>query len=211
MSKILIPPKLSSSPAIVLAHHSVGDWDKLVVNWRLDTGLYISPPSSLHFFTAGNACFLCRLADALNLPAGRIITYLYLEWIDNYMLTFRNQAPLDSANLSNTYLIVDINWNHIGLAKRVNDVYTLIGQLAWVKSYATWYRIRITWWTTYDDQNNASLAVHFEREVAGEWVSLGVLYDGDNLWHDSDTNRCGPAVSTSYVHFDDTEIWKPEE
>ncbi len=211
MSKIITPSKLLVPVPVSVPHHTVGDWDKSTATWELDTDLYISPPSSLDIWGAGNKCFLCRLPGSLNLPDGRVITWFHLAWKDNFILTFRNQATLGSANLSNTYLIQDTALNYIGLAKIVNDVYTLVGQVWWDKDLYTWYRGRFTWWTTYDEQNTPSLAVHFELEVAGEWVDLGIIHDTNNLWHDSDTNRCGPATSTGYVHFDDTEIWKPEE
>ena len=211
VSKIITPSKLLSLPETIVGHHSVGDWDKSTVTWELDTDLYISPPSSLNIWGSGNKCFLCRLPDALNLPDGRVITWFHIAWKDNFILSFRNQATLGNANLANTYLIRDVDVSKWALAKYVNDAYTAIGEIAWTHELNTWYKCRLTWWTTYDAQNNPNFAVQFEVDEAGQWVSKGILYDIANLWQESGTNRCGPATSTGYVHYDDTEIWKPEE
>lgn len=192
-------------------HHSVGDWDKLGTYWRLDENHYISPPTSLFFYYEETKAFLCRLPDSLCLPVGRLVGYFRYGYIVTYSFTFRNQAPLGTANISNTYMLASSGYLRMDFGKRVADVYTLLGQ--WPVSWGleTWYRYRLTWWNAYNPQNVLSLAVQLEREEDGVWVDKGILYDTDNLWADSDVNRVGLTHPPGSIWFDDTEIWIPKE
>lgn len=193
----------------VLNHHTVGDWDKPVTGWTLTTGIYVSPPSSLYCYATQDHAFLCRLADSLVLPAGRIVCQIYPQFLNDYWLTFRNQATLDTEEVKDCYLISCHATNRIDFGKRVNNVYTKLDE--WVASWTlnTWVQLRVTWWNTYDDQNNPSIAVQLEVWEADAWADKGILYDSDNLWADSEINRVGLAIHAAGVAFDDTEIWKP--
>lgn len=203
MNKLLTPSKL------LLPHHTVGDWDKPAADWKLDTVFYISAPSSLYcWFNTPNA-FLCRLADSLILPAGRLVTYVRPQFTTDYWLTFRNQAVLGTQEVKDCYLISTHATNRIDFGKRVNNVYTKLAE--WVAAFTlnNWHHIRISWWTTYDDMNTPSLAVHLEIYEAGAWADKGIQYDTDNLWVDSGVNRLGLACYATAISYDDTQVWKP--
>lgn len=192
-------------------HHSVGDWDKPATDWKLDTDFFVSPPSSLYSWNTTPQAFLCRLADSLCLPTGRIVSWIRPQFQTAYWLTFRNQVALGSSDLKDCYLIATSSYTRVDFGKRVNNVYTKLDEWLMSWSLATWIQVRVTWWTTYDAQNQPTMAVHLEAYEGGAWVDKGTLYDSDNLWSTSTVNRLGLAVTTGGISFDDTEIWKPTE
>lgn len=211
MNKPITPSNLLATTMVATPHHTVGDWDKPAAGWELDTDNYISPPSSLYFFLNAPHAFLCRLAGSLCLPSGRLVTYVRPFFLDDYWLTFRNQATLGTEEVKDCYLIATDRTSRIEFGKRVNNVYTLLAEWVTTWTIGIWQRVRVTWWTTYDDMNTPSLAVHLEVWEDEAWADKGIKYDTDNLWADSEVNRCGLASFHSGIGWDDTEIWKPTE
>lgn len=194
------------------------DWDFSATNWILDVSQYVSPPSSLRIASTGlvpiGQVALCKKADSLCLPQGRIVTYLRTSPACYPNIHFRNQAANGSADPLNDYNL----FGTVGtfrFYRVVAGVDTTLDNwgAAWFTAN-TWHLLRLSWWTAYDTQNVKSLAMRLERFFEGEWVIDRTYYDTENLWADSDVNRVGVGSRrhpTYYCWFDDTEIWKPSE
>ncbi|GAI25646.1 unnamed protein product, partial [marine sediment metagenome] len=74
-----------------------------------------------------------------------------------------------------------------------------------------WNHYRVHWYNGVKPDVGPAICVDLYREVAGEWQQEGItMYDTNNRWADSETNRCGlegtPWLLNS-AWFDDTEIW----
>lgn len=198
-------------------HHSLADFDWSDVNQRsLDTGVYVSPPSSLRCASDIEAFkwvhFLCKHPDTLDVPDGRIICWMRTSHPNQagWALTFRNQCANGSADYANCYFVrVFMTITYLGYRQADSEHYLVNAPWAWVKD--TWYHIRLTWESEPDPGNGTRIKFTFEVEVDGEWVQQGATaYHTADLWKDSGTNRMGGSRNT-YITFpnyeDDTEYW----
>ena len=193
----------------------IEDWDFSSAYWQLDTGDYISPPSSLKLIR--NVHVLCKATGTLNITDGRIVTYMRCEknW-RNYVdvdIHFRNDSPVGSVTRNNAYAAeLDVYYRHIELWRWVdgssiqllaNDVYSDIISAV---SLTSWHQYRITWWT---DPGGAGLIVRWEVLLDDTWQKMcDDLNDPRNYFSTPNTRRCGVGNPSSYgVWFDDTEIW----
>ncbi len=221
MNKLWKPPTGLSLPPTLTPpeHHSVSDWDKNAdATYMLDTAQFVSAPKSLRISgpgsTSPDTAFLCRIADTLNLPQGRLSTHLRCEDTDIMIhIYFRLQSALGIVFLQNGYRIRYLG-DSIALHKIIGDTPTPIGYFAVVTNINTWYHDRWTWWNGRNPDAEEALTVMMERYIAGEWVQQDDwLYDTENRWKDSDINRCGIGgyeFLGKWTWFDDTLIYAPE-
>ena len=197
-------------------HHTVADWDWVgPTNRDLDTGLYVSPPSSLRIGILpgiSTVIGLCRVPDTLCIPNGRFQSWSRRLVIDNsYYWHFRNQAALGSADRQNTYVI---DFSSIGTYLRyyLSGGSHSVASFDWLHPAGEWVHLRVTFEEVPNPANGKRLAVTLEREVAGQWLQLGnIAYENNNYWSDSAINRLGfeGYCGANYVnHLDDTKIYK---
>ncbi len=208
------PSKIALAP-----HHSVVDWDfEPGQVHELDSSYYVSSPTSLHLghYPTGtpDGCVLCRVADTLVIPDGRIITAARQRSPTNqYRLVFRNQAALGTANMLNCYRIrtSHLDW----MLERINDgTPTAIGGGVTHHEQDAWMWLRITFYSGADPGNGSALVFTYEHYLDGEWVQQGApAYDAVDAWKDSGINRLGLATFGLFAGweqwYDDTEIWGP--
>lgn len=190
-------------------HHSTIDWDFSEVRWELSSTQYVSPPTSLACTAGVKTFILCRLANSLCLPQGRMVFCVYPGAYDMPLMSFRNQAPLGSSSYENCYSIYYIDNTRIRLAFYLDGVRNNLPWWDINMPGLAWHKLRVTWWNGVDPTNTPALCVELEREEDGEWVSYGILYDTENRWAESEVNRCGPAFISVGSYHDDTEIWIP--
>lgn len=174
-------------------HHSVADWDFLNITentpaatWYLDTGVYVSPPSSLGLWGFGSASgvyVLSKLALAGNLKAGRLTTY----------------ARRNDSAIYKGHFFIGVN----------PSIPTYIIHTFGV-SEPQFTRRRIDWWQGFDLQNNPATIVLPYRWEDPNWVPLNEEYHPPLT---SNINRVGIGVPTYIqsrrINYDDTEIWIP--
>ncbi|GAH97702.1 unnamed protein product [marine sediment metagenome] len=200
-------------------HHSIEDWDRSQPSSILLTDAhYVSEPSSLLFSEYEEESYwgtiLSRHVDAQDLAEGRIVTQFQAR-VAGYQagFTFRNQAALGTSNYENCYLIVFFGseWH---LDYVTGGVEHGIGATSMDFPTYEWIKLRLSWWNGYSDNGLPALAVMLERYIDGEWVKQGdTLYDEDNHFKDSETNRCGLHAlgqTIDVIFYDDTEIWERE-
>jgi len=196
----------------------VEDWDFSNAYWTLDTGIYVSPPSSLKIW---NGCLvLCKATGTLNITDGRIVSYIKCggDWGDSgvdFRIVFRNGSSPGSATGTNTYLLsFDGKYSRIILRRVVNgstsDIVTKYpySDVKDAVMLSSWNKWRCTWWT---DPTSLSLIVRVEVMINEMWTKIcDDLIDSANYFSTPDTRRCGfhrhwyTSVATWY---DDTEIW----
>lgn len=204
---------------VLAKHHTIADWDfqRGALQRDLDTTYYISPPTSLHFKPGAEWLYnviLCRIPATQCLPQGEVRTWLrrYTPNTSACCATFRNQAPLGSAYLSNCYQL-KVDFGAIGLWLVRADTWYEIDHWTYSLPENTWVRFRTFWYNGEKPDGTPALCVDLYREEAGEWVKMeDTKYDTANWWPDSEINRCGIwTYLNPYSHswFDDTEIWGP--
>lgn len=206
-TKKLLPPQ----------PHTVSDWDfQTGTQKTLDATYYVSSPKSLKLINTAvepvRPNLLCRIAETLCIPQGELRTWQRSSIrTRDFYLNFRNQAPLGSANASNTY-----RWSITGdwayLNRIIADASVNIGYFPvyWLSN--VWTHWRTLFWNGANDLGDPALAVELYVEEGGLWVKKGVtLYDTLNQWKDSVINRLGLGawVNGANHWFDDTEIWGP--
>lgn len=196
---------------------SYNDWDFQPLTTRgISTAYYISPPSSLRLKKPAspdwdNTWLLCRHADTLLLPAGRIQTWYYTDSAYFWWkwLIFRNQLPLGSAGFNGAFYI---GWN--GQNLQYTDGYgTTFRTVALALPTDTWHHMRVTWYSGLKD-SLPCINVQVEREVAGSWVPCDILVQRTpDLNVGSSINRIGIGCNAHYLipeHFDNTVVFKKQ-
>jgi len=196
------------------------DWDFDYSLWDLYTPLYISAPSSLRLRCPGLASIraICKKAGTLNMEQGRIVTYLRSPTGASFWPTviFRHQtAP--GATTPLTFYHVEFRLTAAYLCRYTNAAATNLGAfpVAISNSNNVWYKYRVTWYLSYNEQNQPTLAVHLEYWNGTAWDSKGILYDTTNQGAGSGTNRSGVGARNNHassqltIYHDDTEIWTP--
>jgi len=196
------------------------DWDFNLTNWLLYATAYVSAPTSLKYnppvYTYIHA--ISKKTEFQDLKTGRIVSNFRSDRIISFYPTFifRHQTAPGAVTPDTGYM-VRIDRNYAKLYRRLNAVETKLGEgaISPILVDNTWYQFRVTWWTSYDYQNNPSLACRVERWYYGAWVTITTLYDTQNLGLDTNTNRPGvgaynnTALADHYVLHDDTELWIP--
>lgn len=191
----------------IIAHHSITDWDFESAEWTLDGVIYHTAPPSLHGIIASGAA-LVKHATTGALSDGRIIAWVrsssaaYLPWF-----IFRNQKVDGGADSEDTYRL-QIYDDHVDLISYIAGVQDIVQAKdhTWGWLANTWYKLRLTWWTSVD-----RIYVRIERWTGTEWVTLGGeadidFEDTDDLWKDNPVNRCGLLFFGVWWQ-DDVEVW----
>lgn len=188
---------------------AVADWDFGDANWGLSAVQYVSAPTAITGELPYCRRILCRVAESLVLPEGRIVTQLYQADTYALQLVFRHQSALGDASLQDCYMASFPSTGNIWLRYRLTGATAGIDFWPVSCTTNTWERWRLTWWNGVDMMNNPALAVRLERYEAGAWVSYGEIYDTNNRWKDSALNRCGLGILSTNTWIDDTKIWIP--
>lgn len=188
-------------------HHSSGDWNFLNTSWTLDSTIYVSAPSSLHFTAyTNNTKIKVTTVPIANVKEGRIITYLRADLVDgrDIDIVFRYQDD-------NNYYYFKCIANSGGGTQsigRYKDGVNKGFQLGWkVMSVDTWYKFRITWWNDI-----VGLVIRVEHWNGSAWETLiPDAYDSENLWQ-TIGGRIGfgsfhDLVNCHHFWIDDTEIY----
>jgi len=198
-----------------LMRGTTGDWDFDNPGWSLDTGTYVSEPSSLKLGYE-TAVVLCKYPGTYPVNQGRIVTYS--RFVDSWgtlalvhvVIYFRNQREAGGADDKNTYFAqinVDSNVMQIGYVQ--NGSWHTFSEQSFINkpSKGVWFKWRVTWFET-----PSGLEIHTELYQDGSWVKMAdPVTHSDNKWSGSSVNRCGIGSwldSGHYIWFDDTEIWK---
>ena len=181
------------------------DWDFENSNWTIDSGQYVSSPSSLK--NTGNCNILSRRSNCQNLPQGRVIFWWRATgtalWLSIHM---RNQAALGTADRQNCYTLVR---TLSGSQAQVNRYEA--GTSVWYQSFGTpaalladtWYKFRVTWWNNW-----GKIRFRLERWNGSAWVQEGSdIEDSTNKWNTSSVNRVGLQLINLTEYHDDTELW----
>ena len=185
------------------------DWDFGDANWQLDATHFVSAPTAINGKVPYCRRVLCRLAESLVLPQGRVVTQLYLTGTVISQVVFRHQSALGDASFKDCYAVHFQNDEWIYFKNRLGFVETKIDEWPIKPTLDQWQRWRVTWWNGVDLMNNPAIAVELHQHIAGDWLSYGVLYDPLNRWENSDKNRVGLGFLYSGAWADDTEIWIP--
>ena len=203
---------------IMPVHHSVVDWDFQygATNRSLSATRCVSEPTSLRILEPGSTAFrdtiLCRHPDTQCLPQGEVRNWEYGAFYLKHVASFRNQAPLGSANFENCYEIFVASAN-ISLDRYLLGVYSRRDITTGTGFLSQWTHYRSFWYNGETPGHVPALCVDVYREIAGEWVKEGnTLYDTANSWKDSAINRAGFKSYSRYgvpQYWDDTEIWGP--
>lgn len=203
---------------LIPVHHTLADWDFQfgATNRSLSATRYISAPTSLLIQKAGAGAWhdtiLCRIPATQCLPQGEVRNWVYSYDLIKVVAIFRNQAALGSADYLNTYGL-NITLDTATLIRYIAGAYLVRDSTPCTGFRNVWAHYRVFWYNGKTPGDSPALCVDVYREVAGEWVKEGsTLYDTDNSWKDSGTNRAGFRAYSLYDHlqyWDDTEIWGP--
>lgn len=189
-----------------MKHHSFADWDFEDVGWSLDEDIYHDAPPSL--VGTAHPVALIKNATTGALSNGRLIVWVRTNnVVSQGSFWFRNQAVDGGADEEDGYRILLLE-NSILFYYALGGGDTLIDTKAHTWGYLadTWYKIRLTWWTSVD-----RIYVRVERWTGTEWITLGDEADTDfedtnDRWKDAAVNRCGFSLTTSNYR-DDVEVW----
>lgn len=189
-------------------HHSITDWDFSSVDWTLDETIYHTAIPSLHGTTGAPCHSLVKNATTGALSDGRMIMWIRGNYATYLVgLLFRNQATDGGADNQNQYMF-RIMPDELTFAYYLVGGYNAIDAKAmtWEWALETWYKIRLTWWTSVD-----RIYVRMERWTGTEWVTLGGAADTDfedvnDRWKDNPVNRCGIYLD-QFLWVDDLEVW----
>ncbi len=186
---------------------SLTDWDFENENWRLHPTIYHTAAPSFQGTVAGVALVKHAISGALS--NGRLVVW---AWTNDAgvlaLLVFRNQVVDGSAELQDSYYIW-IEGASLGFRAIVGGEYllTIEKDHTWNWAVETWYKLRVTWWTSAE-----RIYVRVERWTGTEWVTLGGDADTDfedvnDRWKDSETNRVGVQYVAWTRLYDDIEVW----
>lgn len=195
-----------------MKHQTWTDWDWSDANWEFWAGIYISPPTSLHFTAATLTANLCHLVDALCLPQGKMVSWCGQDAGNHHIFHFRNQQATPNASFINCYYL-DFKYPKPILYRRVNNVNTQLAIALTTITIPAWYTVDLTWWRYQAPYEPLKLRIraHWSRPTDSLYETIQ-YDDNQNLWDLSPVNRCGLAGDNAVTDtiFDDTEIWKPE-
>ncbi len=194
-----------------MIHHTWTDWDWSDANWELNTGMYVSPPSSLRFLSTTLTLNLCNLVDSRCLPQGKLVTWHNAYTDVNGIIHFRNQKAVPDVDFVNCYY-VRLEQNRVRLYRRVSSVDSVLGDWAPLNERNTWRKWTVTWWLFEEPHEDVDCRIR----IRGDPVNAAPLFeetvdDPNNQWAESSVNRCGLAgvAPATPQNFDDTEIWLP--
>jgi hypothetical protein len=194
----ILPPEIPGATS---------DWDFNQSAWNLDTATYISSPSSMKF--GDKTIALCKYAGTTNIPQGQMVSWAKVQsgGTPYFSFMFRNQSSIGTVNNPNAGYRVQFDAYH-GWIYIYRDTTSLIKYDSLLKSpssWTTWNKYRVTWWT---DPGGAGLIIRVELWNGSTWDKM-VNDTNDSLdeYKTSTLNRVGGGSTSSYIWFDDTEIW----
>ena len=192
-------------------HHSTGDWDFDSVNWKLDSAVYVSAPSSLCVnppagTTWTTTCWVkTSTVPIANVKEGRVITYYY---ISSYASGRKFRVLLRYQDVNNYYYVQFYQANAttvtVSIVQRKAGVETVLWSGNVSLANGTWHRIRVTWWN-----DSVGIVLRAEYWDGATWTLIQDAYDSENLWKNIG-GRVGAtltAYNNSKTNLDDTEIY----
>jgi hypothetical protein len=189
------------------SQHSSGDWDFKNTSWTLDSAIYVSSPSSLHFTAyTNNTKVKVAAVPIASVKEGRIVTWVLSSAADGRAIdiVFRYQ---DDDNYYYVRLSVNANGAPQLISRYKDGVSTDLKSATKTLYADTWYKFRITWWNSY-----VGLVVRVEKWSGTAWETyIDDAYDSDNLW-ETIGGRIGfgsfhTSINANYYWIDDTEIY----
>jgi hypothetical protein len=198
----------------------------------LDTGDYVSPPSSLTNTPDMEIALLCKRSNTINLPEGKTTTHMK---IDTNESTYRStasffvkcNAPVGqffyaTASISQSYPYDYVTYCYDGytvairpISGKVWIIYTDDMGTPYIKdektitsppsNWLSWNKYRVSWWS----EGNA-LKVRVERLAESGWVKMcDDLTDPSRV--DAQTQRFGIggyiSIDDGVLKFDDTSVF----
>lgn len=204
---------------VIAGHHSTGDFDFGTYGaWALTVALFISAPSALKIDVTGNKSLFAALKPAFsaNIRDGQIESQLrgVFPGFSHPSFLIRWQGSYAASHIASCYAAIFYNnacyISYFDAAGARADVGSIVGGPF---ASDTWYRYRVTWWESFDLQNNPATAFMLERYVAA-WAQVGsILYDTNRRFVGSATNRSGVGsysnnVTVGSVYIDDSVFFK---
>lgn len=179
-------------------HHTTGDWDFSDMLWNLDVGVFVSPPSSLHYSLQPDSTLEAKIKIAVvpiaNVKEGRFDAYYRVSsnastWL-HFITLFRWQD-------ANNYYYTRI-WSVDGRVQIYRVKLGVTVQLATMNDgkwpVNTWKRFRVTWWNDY-----VGIAIRVEKFTDPTWTHLLDGYDAENNWKNIG-GRVGLRMRVGYLH-----------
>lgn len=201
----------------LVKHHSPADWDyQPSCGFYLDTGIYVSPPTSLaRPITAGyptNGWFFLKETVSGNLRDGRVELNLRAPFSTGIQSSFyfRTQGLPSGTPPQNTY---EIYWHKTTftclLRKVVMGVTTTLSNFPGIFTANVWAKVRVTWFDYVTDALLGYTRIIVDKWDGANWIQY-LLYDhNERLWSDSSVNLIGgtlPAQGISTRSY--TDDWK---
>jgi len=187
----------------------LADWDFSGAQRALDQSKYVSSPSSLKL--TGDIRYLCRKTEALCLPYGRVQFYYFRNSTNRYQaIYFRNQAPLGTVAVTDTYA-VNLSTSYT-IFKNVAGSQTNLGTFTPPGGVSEWVGLAAEWYQGMDPDNLEALVIDVYKWTGTDWLLLGSGYDTAQSFLTSEINRVGHRAAARLanpVWHDDTQIWRP--
>ena len=194
------------------------DWDFNLVTWSLNGSQYVSIPTALKLWEAGDSSryvmALRNTPDCLAVDQGRLVTWLRTQnhIYGQPMLVFRAQVGDLTAWWRDSYSVLQYGDKAYLRFFTAGGVETNIGTWSFSFPVNTWKKIRLTWWNGKDGSGIPATVFRLEYWDGAAWVKGGAdLYDTNERNKGSSVNRvgvCNYGALGSPVWFDDTEIWR---
>lgn len=197
---------IANPPALILPHHSSGDWDFSNINWGIDNTQFVSAPSSVR----GDAILhvLAKGAFPTAINQGKLTSHVRMDINMRYFgVLFRNQKPAGAADGQNSYLLLrrfDGLFCKFQRYEAGGVVWT--GDLGALDALASpaWHHLRVSWWESW-----GKLRMRLERWIGAAWVQEGVdQEDPANKWSGNPVNRAGIYFQATTWYDDTTPCWE---
>jgi hypothetical protein len=178
------------------------------INWNLDTSIYRSAPSSLRCLYMYESQIVCNVLATRNLKQGRVESWFYKAggtYERGIGFCFRLQYPTWTSRYR-TYQSIIAGTGTSSLIIYKNGA-TLKSGDAPQPPINSWFKRRVTWWTT-----PTWFCIRVERWTGTDWVNdIGDALDESPLYGDSSINYCGLNIRShsdyDIVRIDDTAIY----
>lgn len=188
-------------------HYSTTDWDFENTQWILSSDTPSGTGYSLQHNGADDTDLLCRESTTQNIGQGRLVTWFKRIDISGCTFFFGADPALGSADLSAADYYKVYIYQNGAIAYHFTD-----GVQDWTDSVVigstdrTWEKFRVTWWNSYNLQNNPAIAIQIGKWSGSAWSDGAILYDTTIAHMAGNTKRVGIGL-TGLAYYDDTEIW----
>lgn len=188
-------------------HHSIADWDNIGSPVVLSPDHFISPPTSAKIDAGAIALLVCRVGVTLNLPEGRIVSWMRAPSTGYNHLHFRCQSPVGSPAYDNLYYCSFVAGDVANLGKRVAGRGTDIGIWDYAWPFNTWYQVRLTWDILPPTNGNKRMTVKLEARTSGDFVDYGDIIDQDADFENTGIARVGLWIRDQGSYHDDYQVY----